>query len=408
MLASPFAFFRGGAAIMAADLAGSAHTGLTVQLCGDAHLANFGLYAAPDRALVFDLNDFDETHPGPFEWDLKRLAASVAVLARHRGFDARAGAAAATAAVRGYREAIRTFAGMGDLDVWYARQDATALAGRLDGALGAADGRRFDRLLEQAHGETSAKALARFTDSSPEPRIASDPPLVVPIEELIGDESARAAVTASLRAVLAAYRRSLPNDRRHLVDRYRYVHMAHKVVGVGSVGLRAWIVLLLGSGADDPLFLQVKEATASVLEQHLGPSGYGNAGRRVVEGQRLLQAASDIFLGWVRAPDVDGPARDYYVRQLWDGKGTVKLETIRSSALNGYAAQCGAALARGHARSGDRVAIAAYVGAGDRLDRALTAFARAYTDQNERDYQALVAAVRSGRIHADPSAAPRA
>jgi uncharacterized protein (DUF2252 family) len=400
MLISPFAFFRGAAAIMAADLVHTPATGIRVQLCGDAHLANFGGFAAPDRTLVFDVNDFDETLPGPWEWDVKRLAASIAVAGRDRRFAATERAGAIATGVRGYRLAMRDFAAMRNLDVWYARLEVEPLL-RSWQAEGAARRKTIDKGLAKAYRKDSLRAFEKLTHSvDGEPRIVSDPPLVMAIEDLLPPEE-HALVAEVLRGVLRAYRDSLANDLRHLIDSYRPVHFARKVVGVGSVGTRAWVALLLGRDDADPLFLQVKEAQRSVLEPYAGPSRYESCGRRVVEGQRLMQGASDVLLGWLRGvPGPDGVARDFYVRQLWDAKASVPIETLSPSGLGLYAHACGWTLARAHARSGDRGAIAAYLGQGDRFDRALVDFAEAYAEQNERDYAALAAAVDSGRVEA--------
>ena len=384
MLASPFAFFRGGAAIMAADLATSPTVGLEVQLCGDAHLANFGVFAAPDRRLVFDCNDFDETCRGPFEWDVKRLAASVAIAGRENGFDDSQRRRATRSAVAAYRKSMRGFAGMRNLDVWYSRLDVEPALKVLRGQVDDRRYRRLERNLAKARGKDSRRALRKLTyERDGELRIAGDPPLITPLEDLVDSSEAE----SQLRLVLDAYRESLTNDRRHLAGSYRYVHAARKVVGVGSVGTRAWIVLLLGRDREDPLFLQAKEARESVLEPFAGASPYRNHGRRVVEGQRLMQAASDVFLGWVATRGLDDERRCFYVRQLWDGKGSAEVERMSPPDLAIYASLCGEALARAHARSGDRVAIASYLGKGDVFDKALARFAETYADQNERDFQ---------------------
>jgi uncharacterized protein (DUF2252 family) len=404
MARSPFAFFRGGAAIMAADLAATAVTGLDVQLCGDAHLANFGGFAAPDRSLVFDLNDFDETLPGPWEWDVKRLAASFVVAGRDRGFDAAARRDVVVAAMRAYREAMRTFAAMRTIDVWYARLDIEREFAEWGRRLDARGRKEFDRAVAKARRKNSLRALSKLTyEVDGGPRIVSDPPLIMPISELLGAEEAAADV-ARLAALLRDYRRSLPYDIRQLAASYEPVDLAHKVVGVGSVGTRAWIVLLLGRDDADPLFLQVKEAQRSVLEPFARRSAVRNEGQRVVRGQRLMQAAGDVLLGWLRVEEDlrDGRRRDYYVRQLWDAKASVPIELLSASEMGTYAEICGWTLARAHARSGDRVAIGAYLGASDRFDRAVAAFAELYADQNERDYEALVTAIKAGRIVADP------
>jgi len=400
MLTSPFAFYRGSAAVMAADLAATPDTDLRVQLCGDAHLANFGAFAAPDRQLVFDLNDFDETLPGPWEWDLKRLAASVAIAGRDRGLSRKQRRVASRTAMRAYRGAMRGFAAMRNLDVWYARLDAPLIVATL-GALGDAKSkRRFERNVAKARAKDHLRALDRLTRRvDGKLRIVSDPPLIVPIEELPEDLDPQ-SVETQVRSLLRAYRESLPGDRRQLLDTYRYVHLARKVVGVGSVGTRAWVALMVGRDEDDPLFLQFKEADASVLEPYAGASRYENHGERVVKGQRLMQAAGDIFLGWLPAVGMDGRERDFYGRQLWDWKRSADLEALDAEGYAVYARACGWTLARAHARSGDRVAIAGYLGSGDTFDRALAEFAELYADQAERDHAALADARRLGRIKA--------
>jgi uncharacterized protein (DUF2252 family) len=401
MLASAFAFYRGGAAIMAADLAAGPRTGLGVQLCGDAHLSNFGGFAAPDRRLVFSVNDFDETLPGPFEWDLKRLVASFAVAGRERGFDADQRRVINRRVTRCYREAMRDFAAMRALDVWYARLDVDDIVTRFESEARAKEVRRFEANVSKAQGKDSMKALAKLTKTvDGEPRIVSDPPLIISVEDAVG-ASVRRQVHRRAQGIIRSYRASLEGDRRHLLERFRYVDAARKVVGVGSVGTRAWIMLLLGRDSDDPLFLQFKEAQPSVLEPYLGASAFDNHGRRVVEGQRLMQSTSDILLGWIRTEGLDGIERDYYVRQLWDAKGSALVEAMSARTLGMYAELCGWTLARAHARSGDAVAIAAYCGRGDALDRALATYAEAYADQNERDFEALRDAAESGRVVAE-------
>ena len=401
MLVSPFTFFRGAAYPMAADLAGAPRTELQVQLCGDAHLSNLGGFAAPDRRLVFSINDFDETLPGPFEWDVKRLVASFAVAGRDRGFEAEQRQAINRAVTRSYREAIRNFAGMSNLEVWYARIDVDEIA-----ALAARQGskkqrKRFERNLAKARSKDSLRAFSKLTTIvDGEPRIASDPPLIVPIEEVVSGVQT-VELEEFVRGVIRSYRRTLSADRRQLLERFRYVHSARKVVGVGSVGTRAWIVLMLGRDENDPLFLQLKEAQRSVLEPFLGNSSFNNHGQRVVEGQRLTQAASDIMLGWIRMTAFDGVSRDFYMRQLWDGKGSALVEMMNPRAMTAYAELCGHALAKAHARSGDAIAIGSYLGSADSFDRALASFAEAYADQNERDYDALREAVESGRVAAE-------
>jgi uncharacterized protein (DUF2252 family) len=387
MLASPFAFFRGAAAVMAADLATTPTVGLEAQLCGDAHLSNFGIFSAPDRRLVFDCNDFDETCRGPFEWDVKRLAASIAVAGRERGFGGKERQQASRSAVRSYRTSMRRFAGMRNLDVWYSRLDVEPALAAARREVDERRLRRVERNLAKARAKDSLRALGKLTYTKDgEIRILSDPPFLTPIEELADGTE----VEAQLEAVLEAYRESLTHDRRRLAGSYRYVHAARKVVGVGSVGTRAWIVLLLGKDSNDPLFLQAKEAQASVLEPYAGASPYRNHGRRVVEGQRLMQAASDVFLGWVALKGLDGERRCFYVRQLWDGKGSAEIERMSPADLAAYASLCGEALARAHARSGDSIAIASYLGRGEAFDKAVARFAEAYADQNETDFERLL------------------
>ena len=404
MLATPFTFYRGAAAIMAADLAGTPTSGIRTQLVGDAHLANFGAFAAPDRTLVFDANDFDETLPGPWEWDLKRLVASYAVAGRDRGFDARERRQVTLAATRAYREAMRTFATMRASDLWYLRLDVDELIRRWQSQVSPSRRKSAERVAAKARTKDSLKAFAKLTHVvDGQPRLRSDPPLLVPIRELLPPDEER-DVETELKRLLRDYRRSLPPHNRALVDRYRPVDFARKVVGVGSVGTRAWVVLLLGPREGDPLFLQVKEANASVLEPYAGASRARTEGRRVVDGQQLMQAASDILLGHLRvSAGLDGQARDFYVRQLWDSKGSPEIELMDPTAMDVHAQICGWTLARAHARSGEPAAIAAYVGRGDRLDRALAEFAESYADQNERDHAALAAAAREGRITAGPA-----
>jgi uncharacterized protein (DUF2252 family) len=396
MLASPFTFFRGSAAIMAGDLGGVPNSGLDAQLCGDAHLSNFGVFEAPDRRLVFDVNDFDETLRGPFEWDVKRLAASFAVAGRQLEFDDGERRAATLAAVRTYREAIREFAAMRDIDVWYARFDVERFLSRWGGQLGKKKVKGLEREMAKARNKDSLRALDRLSEPVDGGyRIVSDPPLIVPIEEMGVDEH---EVEPMLKRLMSSYRRTLDADRRMLVGRYRYAHAAHKVVGVGSVGTRAWIILLLGRDANDPLFLQAKEAQRSVLEPYAGKCPFENQGRRVVEGQRVMQAASDVFLGWLRTEGLDGDRRDFYVRQLWDGKRSAEVEEMDPVQLGRYGAVCGWTLARAHARSGDGPAIAAYLGAGTAFDEAIADFAELYADQNQRDFESLQAEVEAGRL----------
>ncbi|MFJ8055800.1 DUF2252 domain-containing protein [Streptomyces sp. NPDC096142] len=387
MAASPFAFLRGSAAVMAADLASQPHTGLTVQLCGDAHLLNFGLYASPERTLLFDLNDFDETFPGPFEWDVKRLAASVAVAARENGHSDTKAHRAAREATAAYGTALRELARKGELAVWYERIDADSL---LPLVRSARHRRRVESTLTRARRRTSLHAVGKLTETvDGRRRIVHDPPLLEP---------AGAADMASLRKIFSDYRSTLSEERRLLLDRYRFVDAARKVVGVGSVGTRCFIVLLAGRDQDDPLFLQIKEARKSVLEEHLPNGPYVHPGHRVVAGQRLLQAASDIFLGWMTGPQ----GRAFYWRQLRDMKGSADVVGMGPAALTAYARLCGTALARAHARSGDRVAIAAYLGGTDTFERAVADFALAYAAQTTADHAALDAAVTAGVVTAAP------
>ncbi len=400
MAASPFAFYRGAAAVMAADLAGEPSTGLNVQLCGDAHLLNFGGFADPGRRMVFDVNDFDETHPGPFEWDVKRLVASIEVAARARGLDKRSRQAAVLGTAGTYRRAVREFAAMRVLDIWYARLDLDTIQRRWGPSIDPAAMANLRRATAKAQAKDHLKAFGKLTRSvGGEVSFLSDPPLLQPVTEVLADVDAtrlRQSVTASIRA----YRRALPRSRQHLFDRYRFVDLARKVVGVGSVGTRCWVALLLGRDAQDPLFLQVKQAEPSVLQAHLAASPVRNHGRRVVEGQELMQAASDIFLGWTRSEGPDGVSRDFYMRQLWDWKLSADIETMRPDMLGVYAQLCAWILARAHARSGDPVAVAAYLGTSDAFDRAMARFARAYADQNERDHRALTEAIAGGRLDA--------
>jgi uncharacterized protein (DUF2252 family) len=400
MLASAFTFYRGAAGIMAADLAASPDSGLRVQLCGDAHLSNFGVFQAPDRRLVFDVNDFDETLPGPFEWDVKRLAASVAIGARDRGFKAAESEAAVLAAAGAYRGAMNEFAAMNEIDVWYARLDVAEFESRWSEQLTKATRRRLDKNLAKARNKDSLRALEKLTETRDgELRIASRPPLLVPIDELATREGVDPkAIGELMKRLVGEYQTTLDDQARVLAERYHYIDAAHKVVGVGSVGTRAWIALMLGRNESDPLFLQIKEAGPSVLEPFAGASRFSQHGQRVVAGQRLTQAAGDVLLGWLTAEGLDGHKRDFYVRQLWDGKGSADIEAMNAATMAGYAQLCGWTLARGHARSGDRQAIASYLGKGDVFDRAIAEFSAAYADQNEADYQVLMDAERSGDL----------
>jgi uncharacterized protein (DUF2252 family) len=400
MLRSSFSFYRGAAAVMAADLAAAPSTGLRVQLCGDAHLSNFGTFAGPDRRLVFDLNDFDETLPGPFEWDVKRLAASVEVAARGRGFPAPARRRAVRATTRRYRETIRELAELRTLEVWYARHDVDELLAGYRHEASASDVRRVNGNIAKARAKDSLRALSKLTEvADGTRRFIHDPPLLVPLAELLDTDEAE-HIQQLVHGWMRTYRASVSPTQRVLLGRFSLADIAHKVVGVGSVGSRAWVALLLGRDEGDPLVLQIKEAQASVLEPHLGTSAYKQHGRRVVEGQRLMQAAGDVFLGWLAGDGLDGVRRDFYVRQLWDGKGSFDPARMKGDRFGAYAALCGAALARAHARSGDPVALAAYLGRGDAFDRAMEAFAGRYADQNDEDFAALEAAADAGRIPA--------
>ncbi|MFJ8976668.1 DUF2252 domain-containing protein [Streptomyces sp. NPDC102282] len=400
MTESPFRFYRGAAAIMASDLAGTPDSGIRAQLCGDAHLMNFRLLASPERNLLFDINDFDETLPGPWEWDLKRLAASLVIAGRANGFTGKERARVVRATVRSYRESMIRFAEMRNLDVWYTKTDVDRLRTVATDRLAARGRRRVARATAKARTRDSLQAFGKLTEvSGGRLRIAADPPLIVPLADLLPDAE-RLVTEGRLRGLLERYGRSLPTDRRALLADFRPVDMARKVVGVGSVGTRCWIILLLGRDGEDPLFLQAKEADTSVLAPHAGPSTYRNQGRRVVAGQRLMQAAGDIFLGWERVGGFDGKRRDFYVRQLRDWKGVVEPELMVPRGMGAFGELCGSTLARAHARSGDRIAIAAYLGRSDVFDRALETFAERYADQNERDHRALIDAVTAGRLPA--------
>ena len=403
MMVSPFTYYRGAALPMASDLAITPVSGLAVQACGDAHLSNFGLFGSAERRLVFDVNDFDETLPGPWEWDVKRLAASLEVAGRDNQFPAKQRREIVLAGVSRYRQAMREFASMTNLDVWYARADVTELRAQVDSQLRARQRKYMDKGLAKARTRDSMQELAKLTRMvDGRPRIISDPPLLVPIDELVPAQTDRADIETQMTGLIAKYQRTLETDRRYLIHQFEFCDMARKVVGVGSVGTRCWIVLMLGRDEADPLFLQVKEAEASVLSRFVGASKHANQGQRVVAGQRLMQASSDIFLGWQRIEaGLDDRPRDFYVRQLRDWKFSVEIELLRPEGLQLYAALCGWTLARAHARSGDRIAIAAYLGGSDVFDRAIARFAAAYADQNERDYQALTDAVKSGRITAE-------
>ena len=427
MMVSPFTFYRGGAKIMAADLKDTPVAGLGAQLCGDAHLSNFGLFASPERRLLFDLNDFDETLPGPFEFDVKRMAASFTIAARNNGFSKAEARAATQASVTAYRESMAAFALMPVMDVWYAHLDEDEVMATLRSAVaearkdvkGAKKGKKgkkekndetqekLAKRAERVAGQTTAKAHTRDSlqalsklceQSDGQYRIVSQPPVIVPARDLSATYGLSPdEVMPAIQDQFRRYRATLQDDRRRLLERFEFVDAARKVVGVGSVGTRAFIVLLQGRDTQDPLFLQIKEATASVLEGYLPKSRFRQHGQRVVEGQRMMQAASDIYLGWTKGVDV---TRHFYWRQLRDMKGSVVVETLRPEGLTFYARLCGWTMARAHARSGDPVAMAAYLGASDAFDKSITDFSQRYADQNEQDYEAFVKAVRSGRIQA--------
>ncbi|NUR30361.1 MAG: DUF2252 domain-containing protein [Catenulispora sp.] len=401
MSESPFRFYRGAAAIMASDLAETPRSGFRTQLCGDAHMLNFRLLASPERRLMFDINDFDETLPGPWEWDVKRLAASLVIAGRANGFSTKERTAIVRATVRSYRENMRAFAGIGNLAVWYAQFDEKWVRSRFGADLSAQGRERWAQAATKARSHDVLQAfdkLTRVVDGRR--RIASDPPLITRLEDLLPDDR-RGQLEQQISRLIERYGETLPSDRRFLLEQYRVADMARKVVGVGSVGTRCWIVLLLGRNDEDPLFLQAKEADESVLAPHVGGTTYATQGERVVSGQRLMQATSDIFLGWERVEGLDGRRRDFYVRQLRDWKGVAVAEDMVPRGMRTFGALCGATLARAHARSGDRIAIAAYLGGGDSFDRALVTFAELYADQNERDHQALVDAVSAGKLPAE-------
>jgi uncharacterized protein (DUF2252 family) len=401
MLVSPFTFYRGAAAVMAADLAATPDSGIAVQACGDAHISNFGGFAAPDRKLVFGPNDFDETLPGPWEWDVKRMAASVEIAGRDVGLPAGRRRRLVTASVREYRQGMLGFADESHLDVWYDRLNASELVDRFGGRLGAKGRILFAEPFVKARRKTSLRAVKKLTERvEGELRFRSVQPLLVPLRELF-DATHAHDEEEYVRELISEYAAGLEEDRRYLFGTYRFVDMARKVVGVGSVGTRAWVFLLVGRDGKDPLVLQAKEAQASVLEPYLGASEFQNHGERVVRGQRISHAASDIFLSWQRSMGLDGIEHDFYVRQLWDWKASIDLSTMSESGLHAYTRACGWSLARSHARSGDRVAIAAYLGGGPAFERAIARFSTAYADQNELDYQRLADAVAADDVIAE-------
>ena len=401
MLVSPFTFYRGAAAVMAADLTATPNSGIVVQACGDAHISNFGGFAAQDRRLLFGPNDFDETLPGPWEWDVKRMAASVEIAGRDIGLPADRRRRLVRGCVREYREGMHGFANESHLDVWYDRLNASELVEHFGGRLGKKGRILFAKPFAKARRKTSLRAVAKLTERvHGELRFRSVPPLLVPLSQLVDPDDARQD-TDIVRVALDAYTASLDEDRRYLFSTYRFVDMARKVVGVGSVGTRAWVLLFAGREGKDPLVLQMKEAQASVLEPYLGASEFENHGERVVRGQRLSQAAIDVFLGWQRSLGLDGKEHDFYLRQLWDWKASVDLSTMSESGLHAYTRACGWSMARAHARSGDRLAIAAYLGQGAKFDQAIARFSSAYADQNELDHQRLADAVAAGEIVAE-------
>ncbi len=405
MLESPFTFYRGAAAIMAADLATTPRSGVTVQLCGDAHLSNFGVFGTPERKMIFDINDFDETLPGPWEWDVKRMAVSFELLGRHRGFASSQRRAIVMEGVRSYRERLSLVAKMGTLEAWSDHLEAGELVDRFvaearQGRLKKKEARQAERMVAKARTRDSVRVMTRRTGRiDDEMRFVADPPLIVPIEDLVEADSEWEHADVLIKELLSQYRRTLGVEH-HPLEEFRYLHAARKVVGVGSVGTRCYILLLIGRDESDPLILQVKEATASVLEGFARRSEYDHHGQRVVAGQRLMQGATDVFLGWQRIKGIDGQDRDYYVRQLHDWKGSADVEGMLASGATLYSRICGETLARAHGRWGDRVALASYLGKGDTFDRAIAEFSVAYADQNERDFRELERAVKLGRVPA--------
>jgi uncharacterized protein (DUF2252 family) len=406
MLASPFTFYRGAALIMTSDLSATPTSGVTVQLCGDAHLSNFGLFGSPERQLLFDINDFDETLPGPWEWDVKRLAASFEIMGRYRGFSVADRRAVVMEGVRAYRERMREAAGSGTLQVWYEHLEAGRLLDEFRaevrrGQLSKKEHQAAKGYVSKARTRDHVRVFTRRVGKvGDELRIVADPPVIVPVEDLVEPGSEWEPTDVLIKKLLASYRKTLGIEH-HPLEEFRYVHAARKIVGVGSVGTRCYILLLVGRDENDPLILQVKEAEASVLERFIGKSEYAHHGQRVVAGQRLMQGATDAFLGWQRIKGLDGETRDYYVRQLHDWKGSADVEELLVPGATVYARICGATLARAHARWGDRIAIASYLGKGETFDRAIADFSAAYAGENERDYETLVRAVRSGRLAAE-------
>ena len=402
MMETPFTYYRGAALPMASDLATTPATGLIVQACGDAHLSNFGIFGSPERKLVFDVNDFDETLPAPWEWDVKRLAASLEVAARENGFSDKDRRKITVAAARRYRQVMRQLSGEGNLGVWYTQVDVDEFRARWDSLLRDRQRKNLDKGLAKARTRDSMQELRKLTQiEDGRPRIVPAPPVIVPLRDLLGELAGAVDIEKEMKDLIGKYRRTLQPDRRVLLEQYEFTDIARKVVGVGSVGTRCWIILMLGRDESDPLFLQVKEAEESVLARFAGTSRYSNQGERVVNGQRLMQAASDIFLGWQRVTGLDGNSRDFYVRQLRDWKFSVDTAAMIPRGLRLYGELCGLTLARAHARSGDEIAIAAYLGASAVFENAIADFAAAYADQNERDFEAFTAAIASGRLVAE-------
>ena len=402
MMETPFTYYRGAALPMASDLARTPASGIIVQACGDAHLSNFGVFGSPERKLLFDVNDFDETLPAPWEWDVKRLAASLEVAARENGFSDKDRKKIVLGSARRYREVMRQLSGEGNLGVWYTQVNMDDFRARFDGLLKERQRKALDKGLVKARTRDSMQELGKLTRiEDGQPRIVSEPPIIVPLRDLLGELAGAIDIAKELKELIAQYRRTLQPDRRVLLEQYEFTDIARKVVGVGSVGTRCWIILMLGRDETDPLFLQVKEAEESVLARFAGASKYNNQGERVVNGQRLMQAASDIFLGWQRFAGLDGKSRDFYVRQLRDWKFSIDIAAMIPRGMRLYGELCGLTLARAHARSGDEIAIASYLGASDAFENAIAEFAVAYADQNERDFQAFTGAISSGRLIAE-------
>ena len=395
---SPFSFFRGSAAIQAYDLSASPGTPFRVQACGDAHISNFGIFASPERRLVFDINDFDETLPAPFETDVKRLFASIEICGRQRGMSKEKRADAVYSAAELYRLAMSDLSGKGNMEVWYEHIDLEALLEEKADDLDGKQKKRAESVMTKALLKNSERAVSKLTETvDGKLRIKSDPPLIVPVRDLIGEDKVRFDFHHNIRNALDLYKESLPSDRQHLIDQYEPLEMAHKVVGVGSVGRRAWILILMGRENGDPLVLQIKEADRSVLEAYYGASLYQKCGQRIVEGQRAIQNSGDILLGWVRLKTSSGGWRDYYVRQLWDAKYSFDLEMLEEDAFRALSRMCARTLAHAHAKTGDRHAIAGYLGNNDAFEEAMVKYAASYADQNEADYEMFLKFDRSDK-----------